>query len=147
MAGGVGTADPGAPILPPLGIRGRFSLGREVLAAYGEVRWRLAREDLETALRALRTVPGAPTLEPGLRSRWHGVRLAKAVRHTLRLVPADSRCLMRSLVLTRMLARRGIGSVLVIAVKPEPSFRAHAWVEHEGLPLLPTGGYERLLEL
>jgi hypothetical protein len=48
-----------------------------------------------------------------------------------------------------MLVRRGIESSLVIGVRPEPSFEAHAWVECAGTPLLPTGDepYGRLVEL
>ena len=72
-------------------------------------------------------------------TRLAGVRLGRAVTRTLRLVPADSRCLMRSLVLTGLLARRGIDSSLVIGVRPEGEFGAHAWVEHDGRPLLPSG--------
>ena len=52
-------------------------------------------------------------------------------------MPFDSRCLVRSLVLTSMLDRRGIRSRLVIGVSVEPSFSAHAWVECDGRPLLP----------
>jgi hypothetical protein len=54
---------------------------------------------------------------------------------------------MQSLVLVGLLSRRGIGSVLVVAVRSDPDFRAHAWVEHNRRPLLPTGGYGRLVEL
>jgi hypothetical protein len=53
-----------------------------------------------------------------------------------------------------MLARRGIDSVLVIGVKMQPSFSAHAWVESGGRPLLPPLDYSagatqssRLVEL
>jgi hypothetical protein len=46
---------------------------------------------------------------------------------------------MRSLVLTALLSRRGIASTLVIGVRPGGEFGAHAWVEHEGAPLLPSG--------
>jgi hypothetical protein len=64
-------------------------------------------------------------------------------------MPADSRCLMRSLVLTRLLARRGIESRLVISVRPGERFAAHAWVEHDGVALLPADApqSERLVTL
>ena len=76
-------------------------------------------------------------------------RLARAVRRTLRTLPADSRCLMQSLVLTRLLARRGRSASLVIGVSPAGTFTAHAWVEREGVPLLPTheDEFSRLAEL
>ena len=54
---------------------------------------------------------------------------------------------MRSLVLLRMLARRGVVCRLVIGVRPGETLEAHAWIEHDGHPLLPTLGYERLTVL
>ncbi len=67
---------------------------------------------------------------------------------TVRLLPTDSRCLVRSLVLTRLLGRRGVPSSLVIGVMSEPQFAAHAWVEHGGAPLLSPGtGFQRLVEV
>ena len=68
---------------------------------------------------------------------------------TLTLLPTDSRCLMRSLVLTQLLARRGIESRFVLGVRSGAEFKAHAWVERNDVPLLPPGdaGFERLLEI
>ncbi len=54
---------------------------------------------------------------------------------------------MRSLVLTAMLARRGIPSSVVIGVRPEPEFAAHAWVESDGAAVLPPGRYGRVVEV
>ena len=56
---------------------------------------------------------------------------------------------MQSLVLTRLLARRGVDSQLAIAVRPGESFAAHAWVEHDGEPLLPpqAPSFEQLVLL
>ena len=76
-----------------------------------------------------------------------GRRLGHPVRRTLDPLPWDSRCLMRSLVLLRMLARRGVVCELVIGVRPGETFEAHAWIGHEGHPLLPTLGYEPLTVL
>ncbi len=77
-----------------------------------------------------------------------GLRLGAAVTRLLGVLPRDPRCLQKSLVLTELLARRGIPATLVIGVRPDP-FAAHAWVEHAGRPLLPpaTAPFERLLEL
>ena len=135
------------PILPPLTILARGRLAAEILATYAEVRWRLRRADLAATTNALRGNGTDRWVEPGLRSYWQGIRLAKAVTRTLALLPTDTRCLMQSLVLTALLSRREIGSTLVVAVKPEPSFAAHAWVEHWDRPLLPQGEFGRLLEL
>lgn len=78
-----------------------------------------------------------------------GRKLGQAVVRTLSVLPTDSRCLMRSLVLTRMLARRGMDVRFVLAVRSGDEFKAHAWVERGGVPLLAPGdaGFERLLEL
>ena len=70
-----------------------------------------------------------------------GRRLGQPVRRTLDPLPWDSRCLMRSLVLLRMLARRGVVCRLVIGVRPAGELRgarldrarrapaaAHTWV-------------------
>lgn len=56
---------------------------------------------------------------------------------------------MQSLVLTGLLARRGIGSELIIGVRPGTPFSAHAWLEHEGRPLPPgsEASYQRLAQL
>jgi hypothetical protein len=64
-------------------------------------------------------------------------------------VPGDTRCLARSLVLTRLLARRGIPAKLVIGARGGPDFLAHAWVEHSGEPVLSPGdgSFGRLVEL
>lgn len=76
-------------------------------------------------------------------------RLGSAVTRTLALLPGDTRCLVRSLVLTRLLARRGIPATLVIATRTTPSFAAHAWVEHAGWPVLSPGdgSFGRIVEL
>jgi hypothetical protein len=63
-------------------------------------------------------------------------------------MPFDSRCLIRSLVLVRILARRRIASSLVLGVSTTPAFEAHAWVEHAGVALLPTSArFQRLSEM
>jgi hypothetical protein len=136
------------PILPPLSIVGRLRLAAEVIVTYAQARWHLSRSDLSSTAAVLRERDAADrSVPPGLASRWHAVRLAKAVLRVLDPLPIGSKCLMESLVLTAMLARRGIDSVLVVAVKSEPGFAAHAWVEHDQRPLLPGGEFERLVEI
>jgi transglutaminase-like putative cysteine protease len=77
------------------------------------------------------------------------VRLGWAVTRTLALVPGDTRCLTQSLVLTQLLARRGIAARVVIGARARPQFSAHAWVEHEAEPVLKPGdeSYGRLVVL
>lgn len=44
-------------------------------------------------------------------------------------------CLSRSIVLHRLLIKKGISSRLCIGVRNKPKFKAHAWVEHKNIPL------------
>ena len=126
---------------------GKIGLGAEILVAYAVVRRRLWRTEFPEALAAIRrtrarvVTAGDPTAT--------GKRLGRAVARVLRLLPTDSRCLMQSLVVVRLLARRGIEARLVLGVSGPDEFVAHAWVERGGVPLLPTGGgaFRRLVEL
>jgi len=120
----------------------RVRLAGEVIAAYVVVRWQLRRCDFPGALAAIRHAPVA-------RAPEDPHRLAGAVSRALALLPSDGRCLLRSLVLLRLLARRGDGGRLVLGVRPGERFAAHAWVERDGVALLPTGAgtFERLAEL
>jgi hypothetical protein len=117
-------------------------LGAEILVAYARSLRLSRRRDLPSTLRALRsprrTLPPCPQAE----SISTGRRLGRAVVLVLRCVPTDSRCLMRSLTLTALLARRGVATELVIAVAGPERFAAHAWVVHEGQPLLDPGSTE-----
>jgi hypothetical protein len=128
----------------------RARLGAEVLGTYLRVRWLVLRRGEVSAVSILRReLSQHATAEPRDTRVLRGLRLARAVVRVLRLVPTDSRCLMRSLVLARMLARRGVYAKVVIGVRPEPSFAAHAWVEVDGEPVLATdeSTYRRLVEL
>ena len=127
----------------------KIALVPEVLGTYRRVRRELRGSDLPTALRALRGTTAAG--EYSGRDHMTCNQMAGAVRKTLALIPTDTRCLMQSLTLTAMLARRGIATSLVIGVNsgqadPEEEFGAHAWVEYHGTPVLPVfrGHFERL---
>jgi len=128
--------------------REKLGLALEIVRAYARARWLLWSTDLQTAVAALRA--GAPDAvgNPAY-TRRAGLRLGRTVARVLGPLPFDSRCLLRSLVLIGLLARRGIHSVLVIAVTSEPGFRAHAWVESDGVPLLEPAGppFARIVEL
>ena len=135
----------GAPRLTPAG---RLRLGSEILRAYVTVRRLSANRRLPAVVAALRATPlapGAPLADP----RTDGRRLGAAVMRALTITPGGTRCLMRSLVLLVLLARRGVEAQLIIAVQPGPvTLDAHAWVELDGAPLLPPGdAHERLLVL
>lgn len=116
--------------LPP---RAKALLGLEIAATYVQVRAALRRRDVRVVVRQLRTAETPALRHPELTA----VRLAGVVQRALASAPPRSRCLVQSLVLTRLLARRGIESSLVIAVSPGRHFAAHAWVESAGIELLP----------
>jgi hypothetical protein len=129
---------------------GKALLAVEVLGTYGRARWLLWRRDLPSVVVAIEAPAPEPPLPPESSSPLRlGTRLAGVTSRCLGALPTDSRCLIRSVVLMALLARRGIASSLVIGVRPGDEFEAHAWIERDGQPLLPTGGgaYPRLLEL
>jgi Transglutaminase-like superfamily len=129
----------------------KAALVAEILAAYVRIRWSLWRSDLPSTLSVVRsTGRSAGSHSPRTpESQELGLRLGRAVSRTLGRLPFDSRCLLRSLVLVSLLARRGLPASLVIGVVSEPRFTAHAWVESGDVPLLPTNGpsYRRLVRL
>jgi transglutaminase superfamily protein len=131
-------------------LRQKVGLAREILGSYLRQRRRMRGDDkLPTVLAELRR----PLVDDGterieLDDQLTGIRLGRAVSRTLAPVP-DARCLMRSLVLVDLLARRGIAASFVLGVRSGPDFEAHAWVEKGGVALLPPyeGEYERLVDL
>ena len=121
----------------------RTALVAEILMTYVIVRWQVRRHDLPAAVAALRAGRRVTVVDRDPR------RLATFVERVVVHIPGDSRCLMRSLVVLAMLARRGLDARLVLAARPTPEFAAHAWVERHGDPLLPTRGFgdARMAEL
>jgi hypothetical protein len=96
------------------------------LRLLGLKRWQatLARWT-RTAARGERTIPSAAIRE--------APRLVHAAAR--RIVGADC-CLPESLVLWALLRRRGLNPQLRLGVRRcDARLQAHAWVEHEGLPL------------
>jgi hypothetical protein len=145
----------GVPLRPDAGApAGRLAtlvklrLAGEILSAYVRARRSLRRSGLAPTVVALRPLHADPRVSSEAQRRL-ALRLARAVSRTLSPLPGDTRCLMRSLVLSTLLNRRGLQSTLVIGARTGPDFAAHAWVEIAGRPVLPDGGdvYGRLLEL
>ena len=131
-------------------LREKAALAGEIVVEYGRVRLLLRRSELPVVLARLRARRShTPAYADALAAKAAAIRLGRAIGRTLRYVPGDSRCLVRSLVLTSLLARRGVDVTVVIGVAPGPDFAAHAWVESEGFPLLPAldDVHERLVEL
>lgn len=127
----------------------RLRLAGEILVAYARVRHTMRGNEPADAVAKLRAYarrhPLAGDQDTEIMAGW---RLGQAVMKTLRPLPTDSRCLMRSLTLLTIMERRTLSPTLVIAVKAHP-FQAHAWIELHGQALLPAGepDYERLTEL
>ena len=131
--------------LAPLSSAAKLRLVGEILRTYVSVRWLMRGNDIREMVAQLRgDAEGGRQCDRPLARR-----LGRAVSRTLRLLPTDSRCLSRALVLDTLLARRSLQSVVVIAARAEPDFEAHAWVEHDGIAVLPAGsaGYQRLIDL
>lgn len=128
---------------------GKAELALEAVRTYVRVRWLLLRRGLPGTVAALRDTGAARCTDPEPLQKLRGLRIGHGVVRALRVLPADDRCLMRSLVVLGLLARRGIACRLIIGVRSEPSFAAHAWIELDGLPLLEdhAGSYSRLVEL
>jgi len=112
----------------------------EALAAYAHARWYLLRQDLPTAVSRVRARAQRLSARP-VPIKDDPQRLVSATVRILDCLPADSRCLMRSLVVLGVLARRGVETSLIIGVDLEHGFAAHAWVEREGVALLPAGTF------
>ncbi len=127
----------------------RARLAVEILAAYAQARRELRRAPITEAVASLRAAQANPHGPVDAATRQEARRLGHAVTRLLALVPGDTRCLARSLVLTRLLARRGIPAKLVIGARSAPDFLAHAWVEYGGDPVLAAGdgSFGRLVEL
>jgi hypothetical protein len=132
----------------PIPFTEKVGLAAEIVRTYVRARWVLAGRDFPEALAEIRR-SDRELHEPDGDRLLIGRRLGKIVGKTLGALPADSKCLVRSLVLTAMLARRGIATSVVIGVQTSPAFKAHAWVECGGFELLPSMGdhFDRLTEL
>lgn len=126
----------------------RISLAVEIVTAHVRARRALRRTPIAAVVASMRS-DSAPATPNSADTMREALRLGHAVMRTLTLVPGDTRCLVRSLVLTRLLARRGISAKLVIGARGGPDFLAHAWVEYHDHPVLPPGdgSFGRLVEL
>jgi transglutaminase superfamily protein len=130
--------------------RRKVPLAIEIVRTYLKVRWLLLYRGLPATLVALRRgLREHSSGESEQVRRMQGARIGHAVVRVLRVLPTDGRCLMRSLVLAGLLARRGVYAKLIIGVTPDPRFEAHAWVEVDALPVLRTDEqrFHRLVEL
>jgi hypothetical protein len=127
--------------------RHRVLLAAEIMAAYLPLARLVRANDVEAMVRAARGHDRPASSLSDSDARATAVRLGKMVERVLTLLPTDNRCLIRSLVVLRLLGQRGIPARLVIGVRAGGRFGAHAWVEHDGRPVLPVAEFVRLVEL
>lgn len=126
--------------------RHRARLVVEILAAYVPLRRLLRRNDLRAMVAGARA-RGDRRIPTPADPHDTAVRLGWIVNRVLRLLPTDGRCLIQSLVLVRLLAVRTIDARVIIGVSTDDGFSAHAWVEHDGVAVLPAGRFARLMEV
>ena len=120
--------------LRELGFAGCRELGRAALllpAAALALRWRGLTYARSLIARA------RPSASPPSVSAAHLARLAAIAA---RRGPFGGTCLVRALALQWSLARHGIDSELRVGVrKIDGRLDAHAWLEHDGVPLMEAG--------
>ena len=120
----------------------KLAVAIEIVAEYGRVSWLLRRRGLARTLEILRGARRLRAARPGPDQRRRALGVARVATRGLAALPVvQSTCLTRSLVVTGMLARRGIPTSLTISVSSPEDFAAHAWVEWEGEPLLDPGDH------
>lgn len=89
-----------------------------------------------TVLRFFHPVCGAPATNPSCAVST----IVRLVETAGRFCPAGTSCLKEALVLSRLLAQRGIPATLRIGVADQAgSFAAHAWMEQDGQVVLGAG--------
>ena len=117
----------------PLGLLGKVRLLWEVWTTAAAVVIGLRRERLPALVARMGKPEGRQPKPPTL--------LSRAVSRGLRLGPWKPRCLIRALVLYRLLRSQGDNAVLVIGLADaRPSTEAHAWVELGGRDVGPAPG-------
>jgi hypothetical protein len=104
----------------------RLSLGAEIVWTALRVRRLVRRNDLPAAVASCR---GDERQAVSELSHGEVVRVGRAVRQVVGMLPGDSSPLVSSLVVIAMLARRGIDTSLVIGVREDTSLPPQAWVE------------------
>jgi hypothetical protein len=128
-------------------VRQKVRLVVEILGAYVPLAWLVRGNDLRMMAAVARSPrPPVVSVPPG-DAHEAAMRLGAIVQRVTELLPTDSRCLIQSLIVLRVLARRSIEAVIVVGVEVDGGFQAHAWVEHDAEPVLPSGAFHRLVEL
>jgi hypothetical protein len=117
----------------PLGIVRKLRLLSVVWTTAAAIVVGLRREKLPALVARLGTPEGRAKVPPAL--------LSRAVSRGLRIGSWQPRCLIRALVLYRLLRAQGDDAVLVIGLADvRPTTEAHAWVELDGRDMGPVPG-------
>lgn len=128
--------------------RHRVALIAEIATAWIPLAWALHRRSLPELLASARRPRVRAIVVPEAERLEVAVRLGAIVDRVVGRFPLENRCLVRSLVLIRLLARRSIpDAVLIIGAQVDGGFAAHAWVEYAGQALLPPFSHEPLTRL
>jgi len=102
------------------------------------IRIALSRRPLPEVVAALDSPAAAPRLPA---ARWlPAARLARAVNRGLRVGRWRPRCLLRSLVLYRLLRAQGNTPELIIGLPRVATTDAHSWIELDGVDVGPWPG-------
>jgi hypothetical protein len=121
--------------MPPLSPPAKVRLALRIWRTYLRVRRGIRRSDLPTAVAKLGST-GSASLP-----RYPAARLSRAVDRALGPLPDDPTCLVRSLVLFRLLREQGDEAEVVIGLPENPTTKdAHAWVELDGHDVGPPPG-------
>lgn len=116
-----------------LSTRGKAALVGRVWVIAAKVQIAVWREPLAEVVRALEGDEARARVSPA--------RLSRAVSLGLRIGQLQPRCLVRSLVLYRLLRAQGDAAELVIGLPARPTTPgAHAWVELAGRDVGPNPG-------
>lgn len=125
-----------------LSLADKTRLAARVWGAYVLVRLQVHRCPLPDLVARLGTRSGP------VRHRYAPASLSRAVHRVLGMRLTEQTCLVRALVLYRLLRAQGDDAELVIGLPPRPvDHKAHAWVELNGVDLGPPpgrGAYEPL---
>lgn len=125
-------ARPAAPTAP-LGVTGKVRLLAVIWLTAVRVVIELRRAPLPAVVDRLSADDGRGPRSPAL--------LSRAVSRGLRIGPWVPRCLIRTLVLYRLLRAQGEEAVVVIGLPGRrPTRDAHAWVELDGRDMGPDPG-------
>ena len=124
------------PEATPLSLPHKARLFCEVWVAGLRMEWAIRRRPIPALVASL-----APHTPPRVTGSESIRQLRRAVDRSLKVGAWEPRCLVKALVLYRLLAERGIPADLVIGLpKDARSIDAHAWIEINGHDIGPRPG-------